>query len=419
MNNRKRILLLGGTSISRQIVYAAHELNYDVYVTDYIEDSPCKQIAEKDFMVSCTDVNSVVELIKNEHIDGVIMGYADVLMSSYVKICEKANLPCYANLRAIEVTSNKEQFKKLCKEYNIPVVPEYSFSEVEQGNVIYPLIVKPVDNSGARGIYICHDKNEFDLYYQEALKFSPSKHVLIERFLEKREATIFYYLHQGEIYLLGIGDRHMLKFSDQYLQLPVGYTFPSINQNEFLKDENEKIKKMFHSLNMKEGMVFVQCFNDNGKYIVYEMGYRLTGSIEHHLMEHAYGFNHLKAILKYAVGDDIDISTLQSNNVGDSIMANVTLLLSEGIISRYEGFDEVRKMPGVLHVHESYPIGQIIDKTVMGKLAQVGIRILLYANNKELLLQRMDLVKDTLHVISKENNDMIIRNYSYQEICKI
>lgn len=419
MNNRKRILLLGGTSISRQIVYAAHELNYDVYVTDYIEDSPCKQIAEKDFMVSCTDVKSVVELIKNEHIDGVIMGYADVLMSSYVKICEKANLPCYANLRAIEVTSNKEQFKKLCKEYNIPVVPEYSFSEVEQGNVIYPLIVKPVDNSGARGIYICHDKNEFDLYYQEALKFSPSKHVLIERFLEKREATIFYYLHQGEIYLLGIGDRHMLKFSDQYLQLPVGYTFPSINQNEFLKDENEKIKKMFHSLNMKEGMVFVQCFNDNGKYIVYEMGYRLTGSIEHHLMEHAYGFNHLKAILKYAVGDDIDISSLQSNNVGDTIMANVTLLLSEGIISRYEGFEEVRKMPGVLHVHESYPIGQIIDKTVMGKLAQVGIRILLYANNKEQLLQRMDLVKDTLHVISKENNDMIIRNYSYQEICKI
>lgn len=419
MNKRKKILLLGGTSISRQIVYAAHELNYDVYVTDYIEDSPCKQIAEKNFMVSCTDIDRVVELIKNEHIDGVIMGYADVLMPSYVQICEKANLPCYANLHAIEVTSHKEQFKRLCKEYNIPVVPEYSLSEVEHGNVIYPLIVKPVDNSGARGIYICHNKNEFDLYYQEALKFSPSKHILIERFMENREATIFYYLHKGEIYFLGVSDRHMLKFSEQYLQLPIGYTFPSINQCEFLKNENEKIKKMFHSLNMKEGMVFIQCFNDNGKYIVYEMGYRLTGSIEHHLMEHAYGFNHLKAILQYAVGDDINISPLQSNNIGNSIMANVTLLLSEGTISHYEGFNTVKKMPGVLHIHESYPSGQIIDKNIMGKLAQVGIRILLYADNKEQLLQRMDSVKEALHVISTENHDMILRNYSYQELCKV
>ena len=414
---KKRLLILGGTSISKQIVYAARELDMEVYVTDYLEDSPCKKIADKSFLVSCTDVDSVVNLIKEENIDGVIMGYADVLMSSYVKICQKAGLPCYANLHAIEMTTDKDNFKTLCKKFNIPVVDEFTKEDVESNNVTYPVIVKPVDNSGARGIYICHNKEEFDVYYQESLKYSPSKHVLIERFMTGKEATIFYYLHKGEIYLLGVSDRYMLKFSERLLQLPIGYTFPSVNQAAFIKEENENIKEMFRSLDMKEGMVFMQSFNENGKYIIYEMGYRLTGSIEQYLMEEKHDFNHLKAILNYAVGNPIDITPLKSINLDEAIMANVTLLLSEGTIDHYEGEEETMNIPGVLHIHKSYSEGTVIDDKVMGKLAQVGIRILLHADNRQQLLERMDLVKSKLRVISTENKDMLLDNYSYNEVC--
>lgn len=415
----KRILILGGTSISRQIVYAAHEIGLDVYVTDYLEDSPCKAIAEKSFMVSCTDVDAVCQLIKDENIDGVIMGYADVLMSSYVKICQKSGLPCYANLNAIEMTADKANFKDLCRQYNIPVVPEYTLDDVINDKVTYPIITKPVDNSGARGIYICHNKEEFNIYYKESLKYSPSGNVLIERFMTGKEATIFYYLHEGEIYLLGVSDRHMLKYSDRLLQLPIGYTFPSVNQCDFIGIENENIKEMFRSLDMKEGMVFMQSFNENGKYIIYEMGYRLTGSIEQHLMEKVHKFNHLKAILNYAVGNPVDVTPLKNINLENAVMANVTLLLSEGIIDHYEGEKEAMEIPGVLHIHKSYPEGTVIDESVMGKLAQVGIRVLLYADNREQLLDRMDAVKDTLHIISTQNNDMILGDYSYKEVCRL
>ena len=74
-------------------------------------------------------------------------------------------------------------------------------------------------------------------------------------------------------------------------------------------------------------------------------------------------------------------------------------------------------IPGVLHVHTSYPVGTVIDDKVMGKLAQVGIRVLLHADNREQLLERMDLVKNTLRVISTENKDMLLSNYSYKEVC--
>lgn len=414
---KKRLLILGGTSISRQIVYAAHELGMDVYVTDYYADSPCKLIAEKSFEISCTDVDAVCQLIEDERIDGVMMGYADVLLPYYVKICQKAGLPCYANLRAIEITADKSNFKSLCRKFEVPVVPEYTKEEVDRDEVTYPIIVKPVDNSGARGIYTCHNKQEFDTYYQESLKFSPSKHVLIEHFMTGNEATIFYYLHKGEIYLLGVSDRHMLHYSDCYLQLPIGYTFPSLQQNSFIKNQDANIKKMFRSLDMKEGMVFIQSFNDDGKYIIYEMGYRLTGSIEQHLMEKVHRFNHLKAILNFAVGNPVDIAPLTSINIDDAVMANVTLLLSEGTIGRYMGENEVMNIPGVLHIHKSYPEGTVIGAQHMGRLAQVGLRVLLYADNRQQLLHRMDLIKNTLHVISTCGEEMILDKYTYEDVC--
>ena len=416
---KKKLLILGGTSISRQIVYAAHEMEIDVYVTDYCNNSPAKLIADKSFMVSATDVDGVVELIQDENIDGVLMGYADLLLPYYVDICNKANIPSYANLKAIDITTDKAKFKSYCKDFNIPVVPEYSYEDVTSGRVQYPILVKPVDNSGARGIYICHDRTEFDIYYVKAMSFSPSKNVLIEQFMHGKEATIFYYLHEGIVYLLGIGDRHMLKFSDSLLQLPVGYTFPSKETANFQETENQNVVKMFEALGMKEGMVFMQAFNEDDQLIIYEMGYRLTGSIEHHLMDTVYGFNHLKAIINYAVGNDVDISNLQSLDPRECCMANVTLLLKSGTIAAYMGIDEVENIQGVIHVHESYPIGQVIDDAIMGTLAQVGVRILLKASSHNDLINLMDTIRKTIRILSVDGNDMLIDNYSYKEICNL
>lgn len=413
----KKLLILGGTSISRQIVYAAHEMGIAVYVTDYYEDSPAKKIADKSFMVSATDVDAVVHLIREESIDGVITGYADVLLPYYVQICQKANIPCYANMEAIRVTTDKALFKECCRQHSIPVVPEYTKQDVDNDKVVYPLIVKPVDNSGARGIYICHNQKEFDEYYEKALECSPSKNVLIERFLTGLEATIFYYLHNGMAYLLGIGDRHMFKFDDEHLSLPIGYTFPSSDIDSFAK-EDMHIKEMFKSLGMEEGMVFIQTFNDKGNYIVYEMGYRLTGSLEQHLMEQQYGFNHLKAMIDYAVGNEVETTRVENLNSKDCVMANLTLLLNMGTIKEYEGIDEVKNIPGVAHIHLSYEIGHAIDENTIGRLAQVGARVLLTANNKRELLESMDKIKSTLKAISTDGNNMFITNYSYQALCK-
>lgn len=148
------------------------------------------------------------------------------------------------------------------------------------------------------------------------------------------------------------------------------------------------------------------------------MGYRLTGSLEQHLMEQQYGFNHLKAMIDYAVGNEVDTSHVEILNPKKCVMANLTLLLTMGTIKEYDYVEEVKNMPGVAHIHLSYEVGKTIDENTIGRLAQVGARVLITANNKCELLETMDRIKNTLKAISTEGNNMFITNYSYQTLCK-
>lgn len=414
----KKLLILGGTQISLEILEAAHEMGLRVYVADYNNDSPCKAKADKSFMISATDVDSIVKLIHEENIDGVLFGYADVLFDSYVDICHKAGLPCYATHEAIDITANKNNFKEFCRCHDVPVVEEYSYDNVLSGNAIFPVIVKPVDNSGARGIYVCRTIDEFKENYKKSLNFSPSKSVLIERKMTSGEATIFYYLHEGKAYLLGIADRWMYEQSHDLLKLPIGYTFPAKYIDNFIEKQNANITNMFKDLDMREGMVFMQCFVDKGEFIVYEMGYRLTGSIEHHLMESQYGFNHLKAIIDFAVGNNVDISSLQKLNPKKCCMANVTMLMKKGEISCYKNIEKVNKIPGVVSYHISHMEGEEITDSNIGRLSQAGLRILMTASNRTELLEKMNEVKDTVHAIGIHGEELFIKDYDYKVLCQ-
>lgn len=415
---QKKLLILGGTNISLEILREAKKMGLSVYVADYYENSPCKEFADKSFNLDVTDVDAVVRLIDEESIDGAITGYADVLLPYYVEICRKAGIPCYANAESIRVTTYKDLFKQKCREFGIPVVEEYSVEDIKRKEDCFPVIIKPVDNSGARGIYICHDLSRFDEAYAESMSFSKSGNVLIEPLYTGEEATIFYYLHDGEAYLLGIGDRWMYEQGKDVLKLPVGYTFPARNIGNFIKDQDSSIKELFRSLDMKEGMVFIQTFQKNGRYIVYEMGYRLTGSIEHHLMDAQYSFNHLREILNFAVGNNVDTTHLHTLDPEKCCMANVSLLLKEGMVTEYRGIDNLTELDGVVDFHISHSEGTRIDETKVGRLSQLGIRVLVLAENYDQLLDRMENIKNHLKVLDKDGNDLITRDYNYTSLCQ-
>lgn len=409
----KKLLVLGATNFQCEIVKTAQKFGAKVVVIDYNEDSPAKKFADEKYLINAVDVDRVVNLIKEKNIDGVLTGFADSLLPAYKEICNKANLPCYiTNNEQITFTSEKTVFKDYLKRFGIPYIKDLK----ENDNKDFPLIVKPVDNSGARGISIAHDEEELKTSIALALDNSKSKKYIVEKYLTYPEATVFYLFVKGKSYFTLMGNRCVAPVKDGFIKLPTGYIFPSEASAKFEKELHPKFQKMFEELNIENGMMFIQGFVDNDKtFIPYEPGFRLTGSLEYILLEKVQGFNPLAMMINYALtgkmnnGNELaKISPLKIKKC-----YNISCLITPGEIKKIEGIDILKKTKGIEYVFLSYKEGDILTDNNWGKLSQIGVRIFVVPDNELQYEQIQETIRNNLKIISKDNNNMII-NYNIE-----
>lgn len=100
-----KLLILGGMRISCEIIHKAKSMGIYTIVADYnkIEDSPGKKIADEHFLVSTIDVDEIVKLIKEQEINGVMVGFNDFMLPYYAEICKKSGLPSYGTKEQFDI----------------------------------------------------------------------------------------------------------------------------------------------------------------------------------------------------------------------------------------------------------------------------------------------------------------------------
>jgi len=343
----KRLLVLGGTNLSCEIIRRAQKMGVYVIVTDYLPDSPGKKIANKSYLVSTTDVVSVVELIKKERVDGVLTGFIEMMLPYYQLICKKANLHCYATENQINIATNKNRFKSLCREFDIPVVNDYKidypFSNKDLDHIQFPAIIKPYDSGGGRGIYICWDPDELRQNYSKALNFSSQNAALIEDHVNANEVSIFYLIQDGRISLSTMADRFVQNFFPKTIPLPIAYLFPSKHLKKYQQTMNIKVTKMFESIGIKNGMLFIQSFVKDGNFIFYEMGFRLTSSLEYKIIAKFNHINPLETMINFALTGSMwekQICSVIDPNY-DEYGFNLTFIAKPGQVGEILGVQEV------------------------------------------------------------------------------
>lgn len=411
----RRLLVLGGTQISCEIIRMARAMGCFVGVADYnrIEDSPGKQIADAAYAVSVTDIDAVVDLIRREHMEGVMVGFADAILPAYAEICERANLPSYATKEQLQIFTQKDQYKKILRKYDIPTVEEYTvdlndFERTIQ-NIKYPVLVKPTDSAGARGITVCGSKDELRKAIKRALMFSKSKRVLVERYIEGREVTVNWVFKDGEYYLTSIANRHVKHNQEGVIPLPVGYTYPAAILPKYRTEIEDKCKKMFYDQGLQNGMMFMQCKVVEGQCIVYDIGYRLTGTQEYVNLRTACGYDPMEMMIRFALTGDMGEERLAEKvdpTFGGKYGFNVSCLAAPGTIKDITGRDEVLKVEGVSDAVMAHYPGETITENMKGLLAQIVIRILGTVDRLDDLYTTMKEIEDKIHIISTEGKEL-------------
>ncbi len=421
MNQRlkgKRLLILGGMRISCEIVRKAKEMGVYTIVADYdrVDDSPGKQIADEAVGLSVTNVDAVVSYIKNNAIDGVLVGFNDMLLPYYAEICEKSGLPCYGTKAQFDILITKDQYKSLCRQFGVPTIPEYDFND---NNIVYPVLVKPVDSSGSRGITICHSQEELKVAVKTGRKASKTGRVLIERYMDVREVTVFWTFQNGNYYLSALGNRHVKHNQGMdVIPLPVGYTFPSVFLSKYRKEVEENCKRMFRHLGLKNGMMFMQCKVENGNCYVYDLGFRLTGSLEYKLLERVCGYNPLEMMIQFALTGKMGNESIADIAVPEfkTPAFNVSCLCAPGTIKEIKGIEEVMQMPEVEDVVIAHIPGETITEEMRGLLAQISVRVLGSVSNKTELLPIMEHIDNTIHIVGEKGEELLLPGIEFSDI---
>jgi biotin carboxylase len=414
---KRKILIMGANPETTSLVIKAKEMNLITYVTDYNSDAYAKQLADVPVDIDASHVDELVEFVKKEKIDAVLVGVAEALMPFYFEVCKRLGYPCFATLEQFEIMVSKDKFKTLCRKYDVPVVPEFSKTNLDTVN--YPVVVKPVDSCSSKGISVCFNREELDLGINKALGFSRSGEMLIEKYMNGDEVVIYYIIQNSEPFLVGMCDRYTNKEQKGVAQLPTSYIFPSRYLSQFIEESNNKVCNMLKKMGLTNGVLFLQAFVDDcGTVRIYEPGFRLNGAQEHLIIGNVTGVDAKELLLNFALTGSMGepVKSKADPFLHGKYGCKLSPLVKTGKIGKIKGLSEIKRIKSVVSINPSYRVGETVDG--YGTLKQIICRFFIVSDTKEELVETIEKIYSLLEIEDESGDSMLLTPFDTSLVMK-
>lgn len=422
----KKLLLLGSNVGTLDIIRYAKANGAYTIVADYLpfEKSLGKQYSDNSVLISTGDTDGLKKYITENKIDGVFAGISEFNLLKAMELCMFFGFPYYCNREQWNLLENKESFRRLCVDYDVPSPNTYFTGEVVPQEVInsieYPVIVKPVDSSASVGITICKDYADLCRAILEARSNSEKGRIIIEEFFEGDEFTAHYIVVDGNVSLSCMDNRvPVAVHSGAVTTIPVARVYPSTFINEYIDQVNGKVINLCKSLNLKAGVLFVQgLYNqNNNEFSIFEAGLRCAGEAPYRIIEKVNGVNFMNLFVDYALlgkVEDYDIKK-EDPYLKGKVCCVTSFVSKGGKVGKIIGYDDIQKaVPSIVDKECRYQAG---DETPNGNtLRQIMLRFVLVCDTKEQLINNVERINQTVKVLDSSGDDLCytfdIKNYS-------
>ena len=179
MSLNKKMLLLGGGHAEIPLIQAAHELDWYVITTGNAREGLGHPYADKNVFADFSDKDAMLELAKNESVQAVCSGCNDFALLSTVYVCEKLGLPGHDSYATSLEIHHKDRYRALATRLGIPTPRAITVRtsnrtencadfETAIAQLTFPIIVKPVDLTGGKGIHRAANADEAREAYKDA-----------------------------------------------------------------------------------------------------------------------------------------------------------------------------------------------------------------------------------------------------------
>jgi len=404
MLKNKTLLMIGAGVEQIPAIQRAKKLGLFVVVTDGNPDAPGIKYADDFLCVSTYDVKKTVlsakEYSKKRKINGVIAVAADV-PKTVAAAADNLGLEGITSKTA-ELASDKLKMKKCFMSCNIPIPWFQKVNSFKELKTIvkkrgFPLVIKPVDSRGARGILKLSKEVNVEWAYNYSLSFSPAKKVMIEEFLSGPQVSTESIILKDKSYTIGFTDRN---YDDLEKFMPFmienGGTQPTLLSDKTVKEINLLIEKAASAIGIKNGVVKGDIVVHNGVPKVIEIAARLSGGwFCTDQIPLSTGVDFLQQAYKIALGEKLRVKDLTPQyHKGCAIRYWFPPV---GKIIKIKGIRKLSKMPGVKKYGFFCKPGEHIKK-VSNHTERVGF-VITVGKDRE---QAMDRMKDALDSVQFE-----------------
>lgn len=398
---QKRILFLGASQSQLAPIIYAKEKGHYIITCDYLPENPGHKLADEYHNISTTDKEAVLELAKRLSVDGIVAYASDPAAPTQAYVANHLGL-CSNPYSSVETLSRKDLFRNFLREHNFYVPKSkvfYDYAEAKEwlDSVALPIVVKPVDSSGSKGVTQINAMDELKPAFKFALKYSKEKKVIVEEFFVKSGYQIGgdSFLVDGKLVFTSYTNTHFDKNCNPLV--PVGGSLPSVYQKPFLDKFYNELQRLLTLLKMKTGAINHEFqFDQNNNILIIEAGARNGGNLIPELVYHATGVDMVKYTVDAAL--DEDVSSLKMKEPEGFYAYYVLHALKDGIVEDICFSDEIRKniIKESIYIKKGDKVKQF-----KGSDNTLGIFIMKFCSEQE-MIQKMNHMNEHIEVKIKE-----------------
>ena len=376
--DKKSILVFGVGELQKSIIGRAHNKGLFVIGIDPCADAFCKDDVDSFEIVGGQDYEGTLAVAKKYNVSAVVTAATDKPLVMMARVAEELNLPFYS-VETAQWSTDKYQMKQRFIAGGVPCAKgRLVKSAQETADFVYPVIVKPRDNSGSRGVKLCRTQKELQSCIDEALEYSHLDSVLVEEFIEGQEYSIESLHYNGKTEVVQFTEKKTTEFP---YNVELGHKQPANlteNQRNAVRDVIAKIGTALHFENCPSHTELK--INERGIFVI-ETSPRLGGDyITSTLVPLSTGINIEDQLLNIALGEPVDTKTDRTEKASGVCFFS----LPEGTVTAIdEKIKDVSTWPGIVDFNLKLKVGDKVDK-ITSSLNRYGQFIVKANNRKEI-----------------------------------
>ena len=385
---KKAVLIFGVGPLQESIIKRAKKMGLYTVGIDPCADATCKDCVDAFEIVPGQDYEGHCAVVEKYGIDAIVTAATDKPLVMMARIAEKYSFPFYS-VETAQWSTDKFQMKERFELGGVPHAQGKLISKAEEAEgLVFPVIVKPRDNSGSRGVKLCRSKGELEASMNEALEVSKLDTVLVEEFIEGPEYSIEGLHHDGKSEVIQFTEKKTTEF-------PYNVELGHIQPANISKENQQKIREIVAKIG--SALHFENCpshtelkINERGIFVI-ETSPRLGGDyITSTLTPLSTGVNLEDELLKISLGVTV-------NPVPKAVQYSGVRFFSfeEGsVIKHIPNSEFVKTWPHVVDFSFNLKEGEKVNR-ITSSLNRYG-HLTLTAGNRDAIEEAFDKYEKTI-----------------------